>query len=114
MREMHWYVYRENFNGKKIETYDIFSHGGFMDDVRTAYKKHKHDHDAFCESVRKSLGYYFWGKCEHEVLVASWISADYVKPKKIDVYNQVMLNWDVFIEYVWTRAHERKRKAGDL
>lgn len=111
MRDMHWWVYTEDFNGKKIEKYDIFRHSSFSDDVRKAYKKHRNDHDSFCESVRKSLAYYFWSKCEWETVVTSWVRPGYVKPVKIDVYDQVIMNWDVFIEYVWNMAHERKRRG---
>lgn len=111
MREMHWYVYVEDFNGRMIADYDIFRHGCFAEYVRKAYKKYRNDHDSFCESVRKLLAYYFWSKCEWEVILSAWPPSDKVTQRKIDVYEQVMMNWDVFIEYVWTRCHERKRRG---
>lgn len=113
VREMHWNVIVEDFNGRKIGTYDIFRHGNFAEDVRKAYKKYRNDHDSFCENVRKSLAYYFWSKCEWEVIVSAWPPSDRIPDKKVDVYEQVMMNWDVFIGYVWTRCHERKRKNAD-
>lgn len=110
MREMHWRVFVYDFNGKRIGEYDIFEHYRFAEDVRKAYKKHRNDHDAFCESVRKSLAYYFWSKCEWEVILSAWPPSDRVPERKVDVYEQVMLNWNVFIEYVWYQAHARKTK----
>lgn len=110
MREMHWRVFVENFNGKRIEEYDIFEHQGFAENVRKAYRKHRNDFDAFAEKVRGSLIYYYRSKCEWEIVVSSWISSGRVPERKVDVYEQVMLNWDVFIEYVWNQAHARKTK----
>ncbi len=110
MRDMHWFVIVEDFNGKRIVDYDIFEHGSFAEDVRKAYKKHRTDFDAFSEEVRKSLAYYFWSKCEWEVVISSWPPSDRVPKRKVDAYGQVRLNWDVFIRYVWTRCHERKRR----
>ena len=109
MREMHWRVICEDFNGLRIADYDIFEHGGFSEDVKKAYKKYRNDHDSFCESVRKSLAYYFWSKCEWEVIVSAWPPSDRVRERKVDVYEQVMLNWDVFIEYVWEQCRKRKQ-----
>lgn len=111
MREMHWRVFVENFNRKRIEEYDIFEHHGFAEDVRKAYSKHRNDFDAFAEKVRGSLFYYYCSKCEWEIVVSSWLEINRVPERKVDVYEQVMLNWDVFIEYVWTRCHERKRRG---
>ena len=74
--------------------------------------------------------YYYWAKCEWEVVITSWpphINMDELdrinkqrksefakydrEPyclcintdvrKKIDVYSQVMLNFDIFVDYVW-------------
>lgn len=33
------------------------------------------------------------------------------KDKKIDVYDQIQMNWDVFADYVWTNLPVRKRAA---
>lgn len=111
MREMHWRVFVEDFNGKRIEEYDIFNHGSFVEDVRKAYRKHRTDFDAFAERVRGLLFYYFNSKCQWEVIVSAWPPSERVPERKIDVYEQVMLNWDVFTDYVWTRCHERKRSG---
>lgn len=110
MRDMHWRVIVEDFNGRRIVDYDIFEHCSFAEDVRKAYKKHRTDFDAFSEKVRGSLFYYYRSKCEWEVIVGAWVASDRTPERKVDVYEQVMLNWDVFIRYVWHQAHARKSR----
>ena len=126
---MKWNVYRENVNTKKIEVYNIFNHASFKTDVQEAYATSK-TKDEFVERLRRSLMYYFWSKCEYEVIITDWpthvsveevermsaeiakYEADYGhKPystgvnlkvaEKIDIYDQVRLNWEVFVNYVW-------------
>lgn len=126
---MIWNVYRENANTKKIEVYNIFDHASFKRDVQEAYTTCKTQKE-FVEKLKRTLMYYFWSKCEWEVIITDWpthvsvaevermsaeiakYEADYGhKPystgvnlkvaEKIDVYNQVMLNWEAFVNYVW-------------
>jgi hypothetical protein len=81
--------------------------------------------------VLSNIMYYYWSKCEYEIIVSSWPSslneADlkalmselekqraeypdrrnyYVCPplegaEKVDVATQVIMNWEPFISYVW-------------
>ena len=110
MDKMIWNVYVENFNGKRIEPFNVFQHSGFINDIEKAYKKHKNDFDAFSEAVKRSLIYYYWAKAEWEIIIGPWCSAKFSKDMeiKVDVYDQVMLNWETFIKYVWEQAHKRK------
>ena len=107
--DMEWFVYIEDFNKRKITKYNIFNHSGFMEDLRKNYKKNKNDYDEFCTKLRRSLMYYFWGKCEWETIISPWVLRDLAKERKIDVYDQVMQNWNVFKDYVWNMCHERKK-----
>lgn len=112
---LEWNVYVSNFNAKTIETHNIFRHGGFVEDCQKAYKKHKDDQDAFLEEVRRSLMYYYWSKSEWEVIIDHWPHRDNARAEKVDVFDQVMLNWPIFSEYVWNNRDEfkvrRKKKA---
>ena len=45
--------------------------------------------------------YYFWAKCEWEVLIKPWVGGKGVEDKKVDVCWQIMNNWDAFVDYVW-------------
>lgn len=100
-KKLSWIVYYHNFNGRKIETYDIFNHSGFYEDTKKNYKKNKENREEFDERLRRDLLYYFWSKCEWEVVVKAWAGGDGNEEVKIDVYDQVMNNFPVFKEYVW-------------
>lgn len=98
---MKWNVFYSDWNGKKIKTYNIFDHYGFRDDCNKAWKEYKNDFDKFEKKVRDSLLYYFWAKCEWEIIISPFPPNDKIKESKIDVYQQVMLNWNVFIKELW-------------
>lgn len=149
-----WNVYREDFNSHDINLYNIFNHYGFYRDCVAARKKYKDDKEKFGEEVRNALLYFFWAKCEHEVVITSLIDGEIgqlrtdttagtvrglLQPSanlgyideflpvtvkcyrrsssfdglKIDVYSQVMANWEPFLDYLWEnrkelKSHERK------
>lgn len=98
---MEWNVYYHNFNKDKIEKFNIFKHRIFTDEIEHILKEYKLMHlDTITakEEIRESLFYYFWAKCEWEVEVSAWVGGD--AKVKIDVYHQVMMNFDRFCEYV--------------
>ena len=100
-KELIWNVYIEDYNSRCIETRNIFDHAGFRDDVKKEAKKCKDDRDSFEQAVKSNLMYYFWSKCEWEIILTGWVRREEFKEEKIDVYDQVMLNWGVFIDYLW-------------
>ena len=130
---MVWNVYREDFNRRTIVKYNIFDHRSFAQDVNKLLKEDI-TKDEFAEQLKQSLMYYFWCKSEYEVVISSWpvyidkeeldrINIEYeeynnkwghypykinVSPdvgKKIDIYSQVMMNWEQFVEYVWSNKN---------
>lgn len=95
---MEWNVYYHDSNAKKIIQWNIFKHGSFRKEVYELLKSDLNKDD-FIEQLRKSLMYYFWSKSEYQVLILPWVGeADDIK---IDIYDQVMMNWNKFSEYVW-------------
>lgn len=132
-----WNVFVEDINARKIEIHNIFEHYRFMEDLVNIKKKYGEDFTKFSEEVRKSLMYFYWSKCEWEVVVTSWppyinekefirlnlerneriskygrfirTDANIETSKKIDVYDQVMINWDVFIRYLWIKRELIKK-----
>ena len=44
--------------------------------------------------------YYFWSKCEYEVIVSAWPPRE-GSEEKIDIYDQLKANWDIFKELVF-------------
>lgn len=98
--EIRWNVFYHNCNSRSIETFNIFEHGSFREYVKKAAKKYQNRED-FAKQLRSEVMYYFWSKCEWEVLVTPWISPRESEKKKIDVCWQIMNNWDVFVDYTW-------------
>ena len=107
---LEWNVYVGDFNAKKIETHNVFHHTRFVEDCRKAAKKFKDDKAAFAEEVRHSLMYYYWSKCEWEVIISHWPPVQRFQSTKVDVYSQVMLNWDRFVDYLWENRKELGKK----
>ena len=101
MKELEWNVYVEYINHRRIEIYNIFEHAGFKEDCDKAWKEYKDNSQKFAECVKRSLMYYFWSKCEWEIILSDFFPSDSFKKEKIDVYDQVRLNWNIFINYVW-------------
>lgn len=100
---LEWNVYYENFNDRRIEVINIFDHSFFKKDCDNAYKKYKNNYNSFINVIKSNLFYYFCSKCEWEIIISNWPPTNDFNNKKIDVYQQVMLNWEVFIQYVWNK-----------
>lgn len=45
--------------------------------------------------------YHFWSRCEYEVIIREWCGRE--AERKVDIYEQLMLNWDRFIDYCWSQ-----------
>lgn len=135
---LEWNVFRRDVNKNKIVTFNIFDHWKFNEDVQKSLKKFK-DKDEFAEHLRRDLMYYFWSKYEYEVIITSfpsyiemkeldrlneerashkerydrepiYLDANLKTEIKVDIYAQVMNNWDIFLDYVWNSKWHRKDK----
>ena len=135
-----WNVFNE-CNGE-ICPLNIFEYNyKFLEDLLTAKRKYKDNFEEFADYVRKSLQYYYWSKSEYETVITTW--PPYIESEelnrlnkekhereirnrpfyrdavnlatryKIDIYTQVMMNWDRFIDYIWNNKHLlTKKKLG--
>lgn len=56
------------------------------------------------EKLKLECRYYFWCKCEYEVLVQGWPNTDI--ERKIDVFSQLEANWNVFKELAFKEILE--------
>lgn len=99
----------------------MFKHSSFNDDVIELLKNKGLSREEFEEQLRKDIAYYFWSKSEHEIVITSFppyvskeelerLNSEDVKyrtyvnlevDKKVDIYEQLRLNWDAFLGYVW-------------
>lgn len=102
---LEWYVYLADINKKEIIKYNVFKHYSFYEDLKINIKNNKNKKD-FIDRLRKDSMYYFWAKSEYEIILWSWPEWDKFKKEKIDVYSQLMLNWDKFVNYIWDNKKE--------
>ena len=98
-----WNVYHHNSNKSVIEPHNVFAHSGIRKDIAKAVKQRK-SKEQFAEILRSSLMYYYWSKAEWEVIISPWCGGMNTKDIKVDVFEQVMLNWDLFLEYAWNET----------
>lgn len=104
---MEWYVYYHDVNAQEIKTLNIFKHGSFQEDVENYLKQYK-DKEEFAKKLKSSLQYYFWSRAEYEIIISPWCGGRDTKGLKIDVYNQVINNWDIFVDYVFNNKKYKK------
>lgn len=102
---MEWNVYVHNFNYNKIEEYNIFEHGSFMEYLKKACEECE-SKDMLAEKIKSELIYYFWSKSEWEIVISPWCGRKEPCDIKVDVFDQVMMNFDIFVDYIWKNRKE--------
>ena len=126
---MKWYVFYQDTNNQEITKFNIFQHRPFKQSVEEllVYNITKEE---FAEQLAHKLRYYFWRRCEYEIVITSGplyltketlieANKNYLKDcekwgrepyrisiapdvaKKVDIYEQIMLNWETFVDYIW-------------
>lgn len=100
-----WNVYYHDRNTSQIVSYNVFNHGGIRKDIHQAVKKGK-TKEEFADILRDSLMYYYWSKAEWEIVIYPWCGGQNTKEIKVDVFDQVMMNWDLFLEYAWNKRKD--------
>lgn len=139
-KTLEWYVFYHDWNSNEICPTNVLIHSSkFVDGLFKAKRKYKNDYIKFAEEIRMSLQYAYWSKSEHETIITSWpphideeefnrlvkakeddeskgfkrfyenvnLTCDY----KIDIYMQVMLNWNRFIDYLWCNKRKITKKG---
>ena len=137
-----WNVYDYHFSVPELRIYNVFKHRSFMDSVEKLLNKDM-PKEEFAKLLRRQALYYFWSKTEWECIITETnpqigrnelcrlLSECYEQlPKsqptprrfcinlvdayKLDVYSQIMLNWEEFVDYVWqySKTAKKLKKAG--
>lgn len=105
-----WNVCYSDSNTDTIKIFNIFEHKHFMQGCDKAFIKAKRsDREVFAEEVKIELRYWFWSKCEWELIIHGLFST---YNQKVDVFGQVMINWDRFIDYLWEWFKANKCSPG--
>ena len=92
-----WNVLLHDFNKDTIEDFNVFDHIGFREDLKKVNKEFP-ENDKFFKEVLSLLRYYFWAKCEYEVLVSGLFDGN--QRVKIDAFGQIAANEAAFKEYL--------------
>lgn len=95
---MKWFVYRHLYPQNRILEYDVFSHERFYHDVVSALQKCD-TKEKFEKELHHIAFYYYASKCEHEIVLSEWVGPH--TNRKVDIYMQLHLNWNVFVDYIW-------------
>lgn len=85
-------------NIKKV----LDKHGVKYDKLTKLFKQHAYRDiafEAYEQILDRECMYYYWSKCEWEVIVSAWPPRD-GSDKKIDVYSQLKANWEQFKKIV--------------
>lgn len=107
---LEWNVYTSDFNQRRIVVHNIFNHYRFWEDCIKNKKKNKNNKEEFVKQLRTDLQYFYWSKSEWEIILQQWPPSDNFNDEKIDVFDQVYLNWDKFVDYVWNNLKEIKKE----
>lgn len=127
-----WKVFIEDINSRKIKKYDIFASGNW-EEIARDLKESTKDKQEFEIEFKNKLMHQYWSRCEYEVIITSWppyitskeierlngeidkiiksggrtpirMSPRLEVSQKIDVFEQLMLNWNIFIDYVYSNV----------
>ena len=107
-KNLKWLVYRHDLNKDAIVVFNIFDHYAFAEDVAASLKACK-DKDQFAKALRSGMSYYFRLKSEYETVVVPWIGSSETKALRIDIYDQVMNNFEAFLDYVWNHGRQDQK-----
>ena len=123
-----WNAYKLRWNDE-LKVFNVFDHRSFYEGVLKLLKAPL-TKEEFSEKLRREVQYYYWAKTEWELIIAECtpkidqkefnrILSEYYLDRqrelptpysttinishddKIDVYDQLYLNWDAFVDYVW-------------
>ena len=98
MDNLEYYVLLPNINNERDYKFNVFHSSRFLSCLMDSKARTKKDNTVnIKEEVKHLLQYNFWCKAEYEIIIKSLFEKE---EHKIDVYEQVMLNYDVFYDYL--------------
>lgn len=100
---MEWNIFWFDSNKGEIITRNVFNLSNHFN--KDLEKIHTDNFDEFSKQLKSAAMYAFWSKAEHEIVLSPWIGSG--EDKKIDVYEQLRINWPQFAEYTWKNISKK-------
>jgi len=91
-----WKVILHECNGDKIVVHDVLA---YKKDAIKKMRRQSSSIEEFEDKLSTMMASQYWSRAEYEVVVHAWCGGD--AELKIDVYDQLKLNWDKFVEYCY-------------
>lgn len=128
--KLEWNVFYDDCNKNEIISFNVFKHSSFSKEIKELLFKER-DKKVFSLELRRIAKYYYWSKSEYEIVLTSWppytnkegylslkerveqkeersshylVDLDY--GRKVDIYRQLELNWERFVDYIWDNKKE--------
>lgn len=94
------YSYKIGFNEIQPEIKEFFKKHLWPIDYKKCKSLDELIEHTLEDYLKRLCMYYFWSKCEYEVIVSAWPPRE-GSDRKIDIYSQLEANWPVFREIVF-------------
>lgn len=131
-KKLEWFVFLHDWNTNEIRQYNVFNSARFYDGllrIKKSMKKKPLDLDDFSKELNSIAMWSFWAKCEYEIIITNLSCTidnteirrlqdvdensrvEYVNlkcHKKVDIYEQLKLNWDKFASYIFENLDKIK------
>lgn len=99
--DLEWNVFVHDINKRQMKIFNVFNHGRYRQEIiELLNRRDDYTLEEFKEKVKSSTMYYYWCKCELEILIAPWVGDFDKESVKIDVYKQLEINWNHYIKYL--------------
>lgn len=114
MIELKFYVLNYDFNGKKVEMFNIFNNCHVYSSTIKLCKKRKRGAitwDKFVEELDRIIKWQEWSRREYEISVGDAFETDLDKYEKWDCYQQAHANIEVIAMYVYKTFLKEIKKS---
>lgn len=100
--DLEWNVFIHDINKKQMQIFNVFEHGRYRQEIiELLNRRDDYTLEEFKEKVKSLTMYFYWCKCEWEILIAPLIGDFNKESVKIDVCMQLEMNWNHYIKYLW-------------
>lgn len=113
---MMWNIFWNNPNTNTMEVRNVFELSvRFNRELDTIRNRTYTSLEDFSLDLRHAAQYAFWSRCEYEILLCPWpYYPEQDTERKIDVFDQLILNWDLFASYtfenLWGANYEQEEE----